>query len=228
MFRFLTATAGAALSAAYASHLRPMHLRWGATDEEVARVWPGDAYCPRTENEATRAVTVNAPASAVWPWILQLGQDRGGFYSYAELENLAGCEMPTVEHIVPEWQQRAVGDIVWLAPKERYGGKACMMVGWLEPERAMVLIMPEDAESVAAGGEARRGVWSFLIDPIDDASCRLLTRSRAGREPFGGEWAQYLFFEPAHFVMERRMLLTIRDLAERLYADSEPALITAG
>ena len=221
MLRFLTATVGAGLSAAYASKVRPWQMTWGATKREVNRVWPGDAYCPHSENQATRAVTVQAPASAVWPWILQLGQDRGGFYSYAELENLAGCRMPTVERIVPEWQQRAVGDIVWLAPPDRYGGKARMMVGWLEVERAMVLIMPEDAEQVAAGGEARHGVWSFLIDPIDKNSCRLLTRSRAGREPFGGHLGQLLFFEPAHFIMERRMLLTIRELAERLHVRSE-------
>lgn len=217
MSRLPLLAAGALFGAAYAARIRPWSQRWGATDEEVDRVWPGDEYCPYAEDQATRAVTVEAPVEAVWPWILQLGQDRGGFYSYDILENLFGCEMPRVERIVPEWQQRKVGDLVWLATPERYGGKGYMMVGWLEPRRAMTLIMPDDAEEVAAGGEARHGIWSFLLDPIDDGSCRLLTRSRPGREPFGGALGQRLFMEPAHFVMERRMLLTIRDLAEDLH-----------
>ncbi len=214
MPRLLFAAAVAVLAAAYAKRWRPEHLRWGATEEEIERAWPGDEYCPHSENQATRAVTIQAPASAVWPWIVQIGQDRAGFYSYDFLENLVGAKMPAVERIVPEWQHRAVGDTVWLATPENHGGKARMMVGWLEPERAMVLIMPEDADEVARGGEAQRGIWAFHLDPIDDQSCRLLTRSRGGIEPFGGPLGQRLLMEPAHFVMERKMLLTIRDLAE--------------
>lgn len=217
MSRLALIAAGAVFGAAYATRVRPWFQRWGATAEELERVWPGDEYCPYDADQATRAVTVEAPVEAVWPWILQLGQDRGGFYSYDVLENLVGCEMPAVDRIVPEWQQRQVGDLVWLATPKRYDGKACMLVGWLEPYRAMTLIMPDDAEEVAAGGEARHGIWSFLLDPINDDSCRLLTRSRPGREPVGGALGQRLFLEPAHFVMERRMLFTIRDLAEDRY-----------
>lgn len=214
----LNAAAGGALAAAYIGLIRPRMLRWGASRSDVERNWPGDEYCRHPAHQATRAIAIDAPAAAVWPWILQIGQDRGGFYSYSALENLVGCDMPDVDWIVPEWQQRAVGDIIWMAPRERYAGKARMLVAWLEPERAMTLIMPEDAEEVATGGEARHGLWSFLLDPIDDHSCRLVMRSRAGREPFGGPLGQWLFFEPAHFVMERAMMFKIRDLAEARYS----------
>ena len=81
----------------------------------------------------------------------------------------------------------------------------------------MTLIMPDDADEVAAGGQARHGIWSFLLDPVDEGSCRLLMRSRAGSEPLGGALAQWLFIEPAHFIMERAMMLKIRDLAEARY-----------
>jgi hypothetical protein len=90
-------------------------------------------------DQATRAVTVHAPAKAVWPWIVQIGQDRAGFYSYDVLENLFGAKMPSVDEIVPEWQHRTVGDTVWLSTPDSHGGNARMIVGWLELERAMVL-----------------------------------------------------------------------------------------
>jgi hypothetical protein len=96
-------------------------LRWGATGEEVAARLPGDKISPDAAAQVTHAITINAPPQCVWPWILQIGQDRGGFYSYTSLENMAGCEMHNVRRIVPEWQNRAAGDIVWFATPRHFG-----------------------------------------------------------------------------------------------------------
>src|SRR5512143_3629356 len=74
--------AGAALAVAYPLALRPWHLRWGASDEEAQRTLPGDDLVPRPVVQSTRAITINSPASAVWAWLAQLGQGRGGFYSF--------------------------------------------------------------------------------------------------------------------------------------------------
>src|SRR5918994_7083921 len=87
----LLAILGALLPWAYALVVRPWHLRWGATEEGIAKPLPGDELVPNPAIESTRAITVNAPVEEVWPWLAQIGQDRGGFYSYEWLENLAGC-----------------------------------------------------------------------------------------------------------------------------------------
>ena len=101
---------GVALTAGYLLAGRPWLRRWGATDHELTRVLPGDSLAPNPAIQSTWSVTINAPAAAVWPWIAQLGQDRGGFYSYAWLENLAGCHLRNADRIHPEWQHRTVGE----------------------------------------------------------------------------------------------------------------------
>ena len=131
-----------AAGAAYIFALRPWHLRWGTTDEELAASLPGDAICPDTAAQVTHAITINAPPEKVWPWILQIGQDRGGFYSNTFLENIVGCEMRNTGHIVPEWQNREVGDTVWFATPKHFGGQAKMIAAIVEPQRAMVLATP--------------------------------------------------------------------------------------
>ena len=89
---------------------RARYLRWGATDDELNVALPGDELVPAPDLTATRAVTVRAPAGEVWRWVAQLGQGRGGFYSYDFLENLVGCDIHSAERVVPEWQLIAVGD----------------------------------------------------------------------------------------------------------------------
>jgi len=103
--------------------VRPWHLRWGATDEEVTEALPGDEISSGDPG-VTHAITIDAPPKDVWPWVLQIGQDRGGFYSYTFLENLIGCEMKNIAKIVPEWQNRAVGDTVWFGTPKHFDGKA--------------------------------------------------------------------------------------------------------
>ena len=208
--------AGAAAAVAYTQRVRPWLLRWGATSDVLEPNWPADDYSRRADNEAIRSVTIHAPAADVWPWLVQIGQDRGGFYSYTWLENLAGCEMRNAGRILPAYQRREVGDTVWLTTPDRYEGKAQLTVAYLDPERAMALMPPEDAEAVARGGESLHGFWAFELHPLDDGACRLVMRSRNGSRPTRSEIvAQRLFWEPAHFVMERKMMLTIKRLAER-------------
>jgi hypothetical protein len=209
------AVAAAVAGVAYFFALRPWHLRWGATDEELAAPLPGDALSPNPKGQATHAITIDVPPEEVWPWILQIGQDRGGFYSYTFLENLIGCDMRNTFHIVPEWQTRAVGDTVWFGTPKHFRGVARMIAAIVEPDRAMVFATPADWQRIQSGEEGREGTWSLVLNPIGQRKTRLITRSRAGTHlPPWKQAANLAFWEPAHFVMERKMLLTIKRLAE--------------
>ena len=126
-----TVTGGAV--AVYALLVRSRCLRWGATGQESGGPLPGDDLIADPDLTATRAITVRAPASRVWPWIAQLGQGRGGFYSYDFLENLADCDVHSADRIVPEWQDVMAGDQVRLAPQ------ANLAVAYLERGRSLVL-----------------------------------------------------------------------------------------
>jgi len=194
------AVAGAGAVAAYALGIRPWHLRWGATDEEVNQHLIGDELAPSPKLRATHAVTINAPAVDVWPWLVQMGQTRGGFYSYTWLENLVGCDMQNADEIVPEWQELKVGDKVWLHPKA-----PPVEVAAIEPGRAIVL----------------KGWGAFVLQPIDEKTSRLIIRSQGDynpdlKNPILNFFLWRVVFEPAHFIMERKMLLGIKARAEKL------------
>ena len=213
--RFIAPAVTAAAGAAYFFALRPWHLRWGATDEEFAITLPGDALCPNTKGQATHAITIDASPHEIWPWILQIGQDRGGFYSYTFLENLIGCEMRNTFHIVPEWQTRAVGDTVWFGAPKHFRGEARMIAAAVEPDRALVFATPADWQRIQVGEEGREGTWALVLNSIGPRKTRLIARARAGTNLHLWKRAANLaFWEPAHFVMERKMLLTIKRLAE--------------
>jgi len=213
---------GAALIATGLLAARPWFLRWGATDEEVHGTWPGDEMSPDPASEATRAITIHAPVETVWPWIVQIGQDRGGFYSYTWLENLFGARMRNADTIIPNLTREA-GDTVWMTPRERFGGKGCVKVARLDPSRAVVMVSLEDYDAVLKTGVAPHGTWAILLQPLDDRTTRLIVRSRSG--PQEGA-LRFLFFDPAHFIMERKMMLSIRDRAEGEVA-GRPALQAA-
>lgn len=220
------AALGAAAVTAANLALRPWFLRWGATDGEVEKNLPGDELCPDAESVATRAVTVHAPAEAVWPWINQIGQDRGGFYSYSWLENLAGARIHNASSILPGLQTRAVGETVWMATPEHYRGQGCMRVAKVEPGRSLVLVSPADYEALPRTGLAREGVWAFVLEPVDEHTTRLLVRSRSGLTASPG---RILLFDPIHFIMERKMMLGIRERAEAGgYSGISPAAAQAG
>jgi hypothetical protein len=124
-------TVGAAV--AYVLFGRPRQLQWGATSQESDEPLPGDDLIANSDLTPTRAVTIRAPASQVWPWIAQIGQGRSGFYSYDFLENLIGCDIRSADRVVPEWQDVKVGDQVRLAPQ------VALPVAAIEPGRSLVL-----------------------------------------------------------------------------------------
>lgn len=193
------ALAGAGAAATYVWAIRPWHLRWGATDEEIEQPLPGDELAPHPKLRATHAITINAPAADVWPWLVQMGQDRGGFYSYTWLENLVGCDMHNADEVVSEWQELKVGDNVWLHPKA-----PPTKVAAIEPGHAIVL----------------KGWGAFVLKSIDEKTTRLIIRSQGDYEPdLKNPVLNFLLwrvvFEPAHFVMERKMLLGIKERAEK-------------
>lgn len=187
--------------------LRPWYTRWGTSAGERAATLPGDELVPQAHYRMDHAVTIDAPASAVWPWVIQLGQDRAGFYSYAWLENLAGAEIRNADRIVPEWQHREVGDLVRAMPPDWLGGRFGKDVGWrvarLDSGRALVL----------------ENWGAFVVHPIDERTSRLHVRIRGDGTPSVASTllapAGLLIFEPMHFVMERGMLLGIKRRAER-------------
>lgn len=191
--------------------LRPWFLHWGATKGEIKKTLPGDELCPEAASVATRALTIHAPAEEVWPWLAQIGQDRGGFYSYSWLENLAGAQIRNANSLLPGRLTRTVGETVWMTTPQHYGGRAFMRVAQVEPDRYLVLVSEKDYEAIARGGHAREGAWAFVLEPIDEHTTRLLVRSRSAAATTPG---RLLVFDPIHFIMERKMMLGIRERAE--------------
>ena len=195
--------------------LRPWYLHWGATRIEVERIYPGDDLAPNSMTVATHAITIQAPPGQVWPWIVQTGQDRAGFYSYTFLENLFLADMHNADRIVPEWQTRKVGDTVWLARPDRYHGTARTVVAAYEDGHAMVLISPEDYEKLVRKGPPLGGAWTFILEPQGENASRLIMRSRGSSPRLLKRASDYFIFDPAHFIMERGMMLGIKQRAER-------------
>ncbi|GAA1980207.1 hypothetical protein GCM10009817_21170 [Terrabacter lapilli] len=210
---------GAALSAAAMTvvTLRWSALHWGATTEETREKLPGDEILRDPGLVATRAITVEAPPEAVWPWVVQLGAGRGGFYSYDRLENLAGCQVDSAETVVEAWQHLEPGDLVHLHPK------VALSVASVDPGRSLVL---HAAPAMAAGSsaDASSGVpaaaapydftWAFVLRRHPHLATRLIVRERFD---YLHAWS-FLLVEPlcaASSVMSREMLRGIRDRAER-------------
>lgn len=192
---------GAVAIGTYAALLavsRPWHRRWGAIDDEIAQALPGDELS-HGGAAANHAITIEAPIEEVWPWLVQIGQDRAGFYSYSWLENLIGADIRNADEIVPEWQTLDDGDFVRLASKKVYGDGPLLRVSHFVPGRSFVL----------------EGWGEFVLRPVDKHTTRLLVRShRTKRSPLMEAFC-FFFMEPAHFVMERRMLFGIKERAER-------------
>ncbi len=201
---------------AYHLGLRNWCLHWGTTPAEAHATLPGDDLFPLYAGEATHAITIHASPQQVWPWLMQIGQDRGGFYSYSFLENSIGADMPKVERLVPEWKPRAVGETVWFATPKRFGGQGRMIAAVVLPQRSFVMVSPNDWERLQAGRPAQEAFWSFTLEPLGNGQSRLIARVRGGTPPsLASRAVGRLFWEPMHFVMEQKMLRTMRDLSER-------------
>ena len=185
--------------------LWPWHRTWGATSAEWSVALPGDRVPRLRAHEILHAVTIEAPASAVWPWLVQLGQDRAGFYSYERLERLFGADVHNVREIRPEWQQRQPGDVVYATQAGYLRGLFGERPGWTvdlaDPNRALVL----------------RNWGAFVLEPAPDNRTRFLIRSTISH-PDIPVWAaalNFAAFELPHFIMQRRMMLGIKELAEQ-------------
>jgi hypothetical protein len=197
---------------------RSRYLRWGATDEETATDLPGDEFLPAANMTATRAITVLRPADDVWPWLAQLGQGRGGFYSYDFLENLLGCNIHSADHIVPEWQSIDVGSDVALAPG------VGLTVAFVEAGRALVLRAAPPMVGKAAPYDF---TWAFVVDEQPHGTSRLIVRERYR---YTRRWAP-LLVEPVQlisFLMSQKMLRGIRDRAQVAPTRSAPASTAIG
>ena len=199
-------------AAAGAVGLRTLHARrnWGATAAEVAAVLPGDELVPEPAEQMTLAVTVAAPAEEIWAWLVQIGQDRGGMYSYDWLENLVGLDIRTTDEIREEWQHLAVGDRVVVVP-EGYGPMPAgyaFTVARVDRGRALVLRQ-------APPEHPWNGVWSFHVLPAGNGRCRLVSRSRTERTSQVGLRVATRVGEPVTLLMTRRMLLGLKARAER-------------
>ena len=159
---------------------------------------------------ATRVVSINAPPSAVWPWLVQMGPGRGGAYTYDWIENLFGLGMRSADVVHPEWQHLEVGDTPSVAPGKDPGPNA-MRVRILEPESALVTALDDDT-----------WVWAFVLEP-DGVGTRLISRNRIKSSgSLGGRLALALM-TPGSWFMERKMLNGIKQRSERLARDSTPA-----
>ena len=184
---------------AYWRGFRGRVLTWGATEEETRSRLPGDELLAGADGVATRAIAIEAPASAVWPWLVQMGPSpRGGAYTYDWIENRLGLDMHSTDCVLPEFQHPEVGDTIG------YGANR-MRVELVNPGRAL-----------AWRSEDGNWVWTFILRQ-EHGVTRLISRNRF-RLPTPFARVGMLFMEPASLVMERKMLLGIKERAERLTA----------
>jgi len=192
--------------------VRPWYLQWGATDEEARRPLPGDEVVRNAAGQETRAITIHAGVERVWPWLAQLGQDRGGFYSFDLLENLVGCDMPTDDRLRRDRQSWQVGDKLWMYPPDRAGGAGFATLRSYVPGHALGFGTRAVGTPLSAPED---GSWAFYLDSIDPSTSRLIVRGRGapGRSLLGVVFDRAIF-EPVHFVMERRMMIGVKQLAE--------------
>ena len=185
--------------------LRPVRVRWGATDEEIVMKLPGDEFVPTPKWRYTHAVTIRAPVAEVWKWLVQMGYQRGGLYSYQWLESVIGCEMHNADKIIPEYQSLNVGDSIYIDSRV-----PPLPVALIDPLRTLVLHgKPTEDNEVNT-------TWGFYLFAIDAHSTRLIARSRsdyAATTAMRLTWGP-LLIEPVTFVMERKMLLGIKARAE--------------
>lgn len=213
---------GAGAYTLYQLRIRPWQERWGATDDELTRPMVGDEVVPYPAIHATRAVTIDATPEEIWPWLVQIGYDRAGFYSADRVERFLGLTgMKSAREILPEFQQVKVGDTIPFGPQ---GPQVPVLK--VEPNHVLAL----------GGFDPQHGGASFVFElcPVDERHTRLVTRTRArwpnwnlrailSQRPsapgmpapnLGRDLPMYLFFEPGSFLMLRQMLLGIKARAE--------------
>ncbi len=215
MYRRQVTLAAAAVVLLYGA--RRYFRDWGTTKEECRMPLPGDELMRQPVLRSTEGVSIARSATDVWPWLVQMGQDRGGLYGYELLENSLGLQHRTADRVHFEWQQLEAGDVVRLAPR-----------GWLGMSKGVALnvveVIKEETIVLHLGPPALpwETVWSFHLIPHWDDQCRLLVRTRVAlRHP--GEVLLAELAGPVTALMTRGMLLGIRRSAEHAATSTSAA-----
>jgi proline iminopeptidase len=214
--RTVARTVGAVAVAAgvYAAVVRPRLLRWGATEDEVQGVFPGGDLVPDGVRSATMAVTIDAPPQRVWPWLVQMGTDRGGWYSWDRLDNFG---RRSADRLHPEWQQIRVGDRLAATPD----GSEWWEVAALEPRRFLGLRMSLDLRGRPFDPAGERpshytdSIWGFLLEDLTGGRTRLVVSGYWTLRP---RWLQpvmsFAVLEPSHWFMQTRQFTNLKRRAE--------------
>lgn len=196
------ATATGVASAVYVLFVGPWQRRWGATDEEVKRPMPGDEEVPEPMCASTRAVTIESKPEDIWPWIVQIGTGKAGWYSYEWIERAMGLDVTNADRVIPEFQNLKVGDQVPLAPD--FG----IPVKVIEANR-LLLLVGHDPTNIGDTSLA------FALYPIDEQRTRLISRHRARWPKNLTGYITLAVIDPGSFIMMRKMLLGIKQRAEQ-------------
>jgi len=207
------------ISAYLTLFFKPLRDRWGLSHKEANSPFPGDHLVPQPRSEFVHAIEINAPAKLVWPWIAQIGQGRGGFYSYEALENIFGLQIYNSDKILPEFQQLKIGDLIPFSPKDTYPvvicehGKALVIENWYDLNKNSVY-----NQALESPMNYLHLSWLWRVEPIDEHRSRFISRNRVDYSP---SLKNSLLFgpmaEPIVFAMDRKMCYGIKRRAENLY-----------
>lgn len=186
----------------YVLCVRPWHSHWGATADEIARIFPGDSLVQDPQEVTTRAITINAHPKHVWPWLAQMGNGRGGLYSYDKLDQMFGViSRPSSDTLMPRFQHLDAGDTIPIGPAG----------GW-----PVAIARPNDVLLLDIHQQGAHVTWLFAVDSVSARQTRLVMRVRAHLPVTWRLPLLMAVLDPAEFLMVRRQLIGIRDRAERL------------
>jgi len=197
--------------------LHQRRSKWGATDVEISRSLPGDELVPHNKWGYTHAISIRASAAEIWPWLVQIGQGRGGFYGYEFLENLIGCNIHNADRIIPEFQHLDVGDEIRHHPKLPY-----YEVAVVEPSRVLVLHTGVDSNTMNTMEHANttskkyiNAIYIWFLDNAGDGTTRLIARGRYDYRGLRNALGNSRFLlEPISFTTSRKMLTGIKERVE--------------
>ena len=201
------------------------HIRdhWGLTKNSAQRFFIGDHIIVEPKSSFVHAVDINAPLEYVWPWMAQIGQGRGGFYSYEMLENLFGLNIFNADTILPQFQNPKVGDLIPFSPNDAYPLVIC------DEGRAMAIEHCYDFDErsvydpwVSTPKNYLHLSWLWYVEPLSERRSRFYSRNRV---TYGNSLRNKLMFgplaEPIVFAMDRKMCLGIKKRAELLFQSSD-------
>ena len=202
--------------------LKPLRDRWGLSYKEANTTFPGDHLVPQPRSEFVHAIEIDAPARMVWPWIAQIGQGRGGFYSYEALENIFGLQIYNSDKVLPEFQQPKIGDLIPFGPKDAYPivicehGKAMAIENWYDLNKNSVY-----NQALESPMNYLHLSWLWMVEPLGEHRSRFISRNRVDYSPsFKNRLLLGLLGEPVVFAMDRKMCYGIKRRAENLFRNS--------